>query len=237
MCRHIQDVNLTYDIACEVLPAEMPPTRPSTGGQAHIEVPRVIPLCCPRTELQNGRFAATPEDRRMHFSPTWLGDGWSIGGWVCYGCQGTFNFSFAQEQFLLSAEPPLCGLHGRKMVVIDTSTGVCTWRCGNFDLRDDVPRWISTCDVGDVIDLPSASNHDVDVVTIPSDDTVATIVDDGDEDLAAGEEFPRSPDEERPRSPEFPRSEMRVLHQVAISSEMPMEMEVLRQVVARAEYI
>ena len=111
--------------------------------------------------------------------------------------------------------------------MVDTSTGVCTWRCGNFELRDDVPRWISDCDVGDVIDLPSASNHDVDVVSIPS----------GDEDLAAGEEFPRSPDEERPRSPEFPRSEMRVLHQVAISSEMPMEMEVLRQVVARAEYI
>ena len=82
MCRHGQDVNLTYNMASEVLPAA--PIRSNTNhDQAHdIEVPRIIPLCCPRTELQNGVFAPTPEDRRMHFSPTWLGDGWLANAWL-----------------------------------------------------------------------------------------------------------------------------------------------------------
>ena len=114
---------------------ESPANDPSLGNT----IPQnVLPICCPRLAMVDGRFQPIP-DRRMR---SWYNTNTNQHGWECLGC----GLNITLESLRIPEERPICDEHGARGIFIDMATHTRYWCCSHTD-DGDVPFLNELCEL------------------------------------------------------------------------------------------
>ena len=114
---------------------ESPANDPSLGNT----IPQnVLPICCPRLAMVDGRFQPI-HDRRMR---SWYNTNTNQHGWECLGC----GINITSTSLHSPEERPICDEHGARGIFIDMATHTRYWCCSLPDVGD-VPLLNETCEL------------------------------------------------------------------------------------------